>query len=371
MTAISDAVAAVVAADTWDKRVNEVRLVPQKLGITDQPAAYAALARQLYVPHLAPDFAFIHEAPFYGEGHFGLIYAAAEKATKGFTTVDVARLAELLEDQPQTLLVFRTMTGLLKNEFAATTTMVAETLGDGFPPIAATTIDGAEKRGSRLSPQQALVLAHTVDQLIRQELFTDAPPGLHSKQDKYDTRNGWETVSQLARDGVPYGAFLHQRHYGGSFGQVTNATSGQRGDLLEDEVEATFRTNGVPYLRTGSHNQGDIAARFGVTVTPAPDFVVFDSSDTLRAMLECKTTNDGGTARDKATRFRLLQNEGARLGGVPVIAVLGGTGWARVNDTLGPVLQYTDGRVFTLETLDEMLTVTPFPQLTGLIDAEA
>lgn len=370
MTAIDQAVAAVVSADSWDKRVNEVRLIPQKLGITDQPAAYASLARELYVPHLAPDFAFIHDAPFYDEGHFALIYASAEEATSGFTVVDIPALASLLQDQPQTLLVFRTMTGLLKNEFASTTTMVAERLGDGAPAIAATTIDAAEKRGSRLSPEQANVLAHTIDQLIRQELFTDAPPGLHSKQEKYDTREGWETVSNLAGNGVPYGAFLHQRHYGGSFGQVTNATSGQRGDLLEDEVEAIFKTAGVPYIRTGSHNQGDIAARFGVTVAPAPDFVVFDASDTLRAMLECKTTNDGGTARDKATRFRLLQAEGTRLGGVPVIAILGGTGWARVNDTLGPVLRYTDGRVFTLETLGEMLTVTPFPQLEGLVEAD-
>ena len=147
---------------------------------------------------------------------------------------------------------------------------------------------------------------------------------------------------------VPYRSFLHQRHYGGSFGQVTNATSSKKGNLLEDGVEALLESARVPYIRTGSHNQGEIATRFGVTVTPAPDFVVFDASDTLRTMLECKSTNDGGTARDKATRFRLLQAEGARLGGVPVVAVLGGTGWARVNDTLGPVLQYTDGRVFTL-----------------------
>lgn len=341
-------------------------MIPQKLGKTHQPAAYAAVARELYVPYLAPDFAFIHDAPFYDEGHFALVYAAVEDATERFTRVDVASLAALFEDQPQTILVFRTITGLLKNELALTTTVVAEQLGGGAPVIAAGTIDGAEKRGSRLSPEQASVLAHTIDQLVRGELFNDAPPGLHSKQDKHDTRDGWQTVRRLASDGVPYGNFLHQRHYGGSFGQVTNATSGKKGDLLEDAVETLFKAAKVPYLRTGSHNQGDIATRFGVTVTPAPDFVVFDASDTLRAMLECKATNDGGTARDKATRFRLLQNEGVRLGGVPVVAVLGGTGWARVNDTLGPVLQYTDGRVFTLETLDEMLTVTPFPQLQGL-----
>lgn len=366
MNPIEKTVKKVVAANTWDKRVGEIRQIPEKHGKSEQPAVYAAVARQLYVPFLAPDFAYVHEAPFYEEEYFGTVYAEAEKATKGFTQVSVDTLAALLEENPRILLVFRTITGLLKKEFAATTKLVAAQLGGDSKPLAEGTVDGAEKRSSRLTPEQAKVLAHTIDQLVRQELFSDPTPGLHSKQDKLDTRDGWESVRQLAVNGVPYKWFLHQRHYGGSFGQVTNATTAKKGDLLEDEVEALFQAAGVPYIRTGSHNQGEIAARFGVTVTPAPDFVVFDASDTLRAMLECKATNDGGTARDKATRFRSLQNEGGRLGGVPIIAVLGGTGWARVNDTLGPVLQCTDGRVFTLETLDQMLTVTPFPQLKGL-----
>lgn len=46
-----------------------------------------------------------------------------------------------------------------------------------------------------------------------------------------------------------------------------------------------------------------------------------------------------------------------------MVAILGGTGWTGVNDTLGPVLQYTDGRLFTLETLDELLSVQPLPLL--------
>jgi len=135
---------------------------------------------------------------------------------------------------------------------------------------------------------------------------------------------------------------------------------------IEDAVEALFKVNGVPYIRTGSHNQGDIAARFEVRVLPAPDFVVFDKSGTLRAILECKGTNDGGTARDKALRFAILRGESNRLGGIPLIAVIGGIGWARVNDALGPVVRDTDGRVFTLSTLSAMLEVAPFPSLIGL-----
>jgi len=59
--------------------------------------------------------------------------------------------------------------------------------------------------------------------------------------------------------------------------------------LTEDAVEALFVDNAVPCIRTGSHNQAEIAARFEVTMNPAPDFVVFDTTDTVRAMLEVST----------------------------------------------------------------------------------
>ncbi len=98
-------------------------------------------------------------------------------------------------------------------------------------------------------------------------------------------------------------------------------------------------------------------------MTSAPDFVVYDETDTLRALLECKGANDGGTARDKALRFERLRDESVRLGGVPLIAVLGGLGWTRVNDILGPVVRDCDGRVFSVSNLDEMLTAAPFPAL--------
>ena len=85
----------------------------------------------------------------------------------------------------------------------------------------------------------------------------------------------------------------------------------------------------------------------------------------LRALLECKGANDGGTARDKAARFRALRTEAMRLGGVPLFAVLAGLGWTRTTDALGPVVRDTDGRTFTIPTLQQMLTVQPFPTIAG------
>jgi hypothetical protein len=124
-----------------------------------------------------------------------------------------------------------------------------------------------------------------------------------------------------------------------------------------------FDEHGILYLRTGASEQAEIETRFGLTVRPAPDFVVFDENDALRAILECKQTNDGGTARDKAGRFLNLREEGARLGGVPVFAVVDGLGWRRTGDALGPVVRYTDGRVFTLATVGELIKTQPFPLL--------
>lgn len=244
------------------------------------------------------------------------------------------------------------------------TALIAEPLG--LAEISAGKVDTMEKRGTAVTATQAQVIAITLTKIMDASLFGDPPGGQwRRKQVKLDSANGWASVQPLAHGGVAYSDFLHQRHYGGAFRQVFDAVSSKRGDIIEDAVEALFDANHIPYIRTGSHNQGDIAARFELSVSPAPDFVVFDTSDNLRAMLECKLVNDGGTARDKALRFERLRAGSVRLGGVPLLAVLGGIGWARVNDTLGPVVRDTDGRVFTLATLPSMLDVAPFPSLIG------
>lgn len=365
MPTVEETVAAIVDAPSWDQRVARLRLVPQHHGTGEHPAIHAAVARKIYVPHLAPDFAYIHEAPFYEREYFEDVYRAAAGDTDNFQHVTSDDLAAVLESDPRTLLVFRTIMGLTKEEFAHSTTLAAGALD--LPGLSSGKVDAMERKGTATSPDQARAAAETLTQVMQGTLFGDPPGALRSKQDKPDTAAGWPTVQGLAEGGVPYALFLHQRHYGGAYRQVLDATSSLRGDLIEDAVETLFRERGVPYIRTGSHNQGDIEARFEVRVTPAPDFVVFDETDTLRAMLECKGTNNGGTARDKALRFERLRDEAVRLGGIPLLAVLGGIGWARVNDTLGPVVRDTDGRVFTLATLPEMLTVAPFPSLVGLV----
>jgi hypothetical protein len=361
MSSIEETIERIVEAPGWDQRVAQIRLIPQHHGTGEHQGIYAAIAKRIYVPHLAPDFAYINKSSFYELEYFENIYAAADAATNGFSRVEEEDLSRVIGENPRTLLVFRTITGLRKEEFSQSTRLAGEGVGLEF--LSAGKIDAMERKGTKITPEQARVAALTVIRILQGDLFGEPPGNLVSKQAKPDTENGWNSVRNFAVSGVPFALFLHQRHYGGSFRQVLDATSSLRGNLLEDAVESLFTTHGISFIRTGSSNQGDIARRFEVLVAPAPDFVVYDSADNLRAMLECKTVNDGGTARDKAPRFSRLREESIRLGGIPLIAVLAGMGWTRVNETLGPVIRDTDGRVFTLANLSSMLEMAPFSSL--------
>jgi hypothetical protein len=53
---------------------------------------------------------------------------------------------------------------------------------------------------------------------------------------------------------------------------------------------------------------------------------VFDESGALQAMLECKGTSIGGTARDKPCASSSCATRQYNLGGIPLLAVLGGMG---------------------------------------------
>lgn len=363
--AVEELVRQVADAAGWDQRVAILRQIPEKFGRAQHRDVYAAIAERVYVPALAPDFAHLHWRDDYELSFFETAYDTAVAHTDAFTRVDVDTLTELLHEHPSTVMVLRTILGYVPRELADATRQLPSELG--LPPVTESRVKGMEQRNRQQSRSRCRALAEVIARLMDGRLFPADPSSpMRRKQHKPDTLEGWETVRQLARDGVPYALFLHQRHYGGAFRQLLDATSSSRGDVIEDAVEELFQDRRIPHLREA--DTSELEQRFGITVRPAPDFVMFDASDRLAAMLEAKGTNDGGTARDKAARFRTLRQEGMRLGGVPVFAALAGLGWRRTTDALGPVVEACDGRVFTPATLDEMLTVAPLPSLVGLAD---
>jgi hypothetical protein len=361
MSDIESTVREIAAATDWNTRVTLIRRVPEDFGKAAHKDVYSLVARAVYVPNLAPDFAYVHWRSDYELAAIEGAYGDAYNLTDGFRMTGLEILTLTIVTRPRTLLIFRLLLGLTAQEFATATQIVAER--HELESISPSRIKSLEA-GSQCNEATARCCAFVVDEGMRGELF-GAPPtiAVQPKIHKPDTLEGWATVQRYALQGVPLAVFLHQRHYGGAFRQLLDATSTQRGNILEEAVEALFSENGIRFIRTGAHNQEEIARRFGLTVRPAPDFVVFSGSDTLSALLECKVANDGGTARDKAARYATLRGEANRLGGTPLFAVLAGLGWQRTADALGPVVRDTDGRVFTLPTLSEILQVQPFPGL--------
>src|SRR6266571_1571363 len=352
-------VAAIVEAQPWNTRVRLVQQIPEQYGQAHLAEVYSRLAQELYVPELAADFAYIHWTPDYELSAVQEPYDHAYAATGGFANVTPDDLLRCFQSWPETLRVFRLLLGFTTKELAAATAIPA----DAVEAKAVTNSRIRSMENGRRGPLLAMtLLAETISRGVNGDLFPDPPSSEQKiKQDRPDLARGWASVQQYAHEGVPLPMFLHQRHYGGAFGQLLNATSGKRGNMLESAVVDLLTEASIPYVQTGSSNQREIAERFNLTITPAPDFVFYDAGGSLRGLLECKHVNDGGTARDKAGRFRSLRTAADRIGGVPVFAVLSGLGWTRTRDALGPVVRECNGRVFTLTTLPEMLTVDPLP----------
>ena len=174
MATIEQTVGYIVAASTWDERVARVRQIPQRHGTDEHAAIDAEVARLLYMPHLAPDFAYAPMLDFYELPHFQAAYDKLAAATDEFRNVTVDQLAETIQAEPTVLLPLRTMTGLLRKEFAWTTKLVAEPLG--MKPLSENKVDSMERSGSATSAAQARIAAETVDRIMHGGLFGDARP---------------------------------------------------------------------------------------------------------------------------------------------------------------------------------------------------
>ena len=172
MSNIQDTITRIAETTSWDQRIAQIRLIPLNHGTNEHPSIYAEIARLLYVPHLAADFAYLHEDHFYGREYFEQVYAAADAATAGFTKVTESELTSALVNNPRTLLVFRTIIGLTKGEFAHATIMAAEPIG--LSPLSPNKVDAMERNGTATTNEQANVAAKTLSQIIDGSLFGDA-----------------------------------------------------------------------------------------------------------------------------------------------------------------------------------------------------
>ena len=297
------------------------------------------------------------------ETAFAAAYEDLATSTDHFRSVDGRSLVSALTINPGVLAPLRMILGLTYNELAWAMKQTGP---------ATKTTGGALKNFERKPPQSSKARAEMIETIVATALAVmdrsilqipaSARAFFHSKLDKRDTRDGWNTVVADA-GGVPYSALLYQRYVGGVWRQVQDAYSEVKGDnLLEQPIANLFDEQGIAYYRSGVGASGATKTAEILGLSPGPDFALPQDQPTV--IIESKVAEDGGTARDKASRI-INMARAAEERSLLACAVIDGRGWSERPSALVDVVIATDGRTYSLATLTHLLDI---PDIDALRD---
>lgn len=148
---------------------------------------------------------------------------------------------------------------------------------------------------------------------------------------------------------------LYERFLGRPFAGHRDSVSELVGNLLESAIAKVLDQYGIDPRQP---KRAEKIAGFDQT----PDFIVPDEYNP-QVVIEAKVTEDDGTARDKVTRVQHLDTISRQRSqdGQPrfeVIACIAGRGFGVRREDMKKLLLATRGKVFTLQTLDQLVTRT-------------
>ena len=317
-----------------------------------------------FAAHVRPSFHLIPKGDsMAAEASFADAYAALADGTENFSRPDTESLAAILRRTPAALAPLRMIVGLTYNELAVAIKLTnpdAQISGEAIKKLER---NPAPEQASQRHDQIVTNIAQAVTATMNRRILVVPPSAatyFHSKLDKRDTREGWSSVRDDSA-GVPYSALLYQRYVGGVWRQVQDAYSEVKGDaILEYPLRDLLNEHHIPYhhTRPGASGARETAERYGMS--PGPDFVIPAEAPTL--VIESKVGEDGGTVRDKAARIKGMTSA-ARDRGLTACAVVDGKGWTERAAALLEVVVATQGRTYTLSTLDQILQL---PEITAL-----
>lgn len=276
-------------------------------------------------------------------------------ATKEFHSFTFEALRAEVDRNSLILVALRTILGLSPPEFAHLATLTTNVrVEQNF----ARTQDQKARSGQPLFTRAHPSTIARLEALIRTacELIAKPRPPITGpdkihRLDKIDTQSGLVSVKKVSREGVPYSVLLYERLLGRPYASHRDAVSEEVGDLLEKAVEEHLKEAGIRYHRTRR------AERI-LDFDQAPDFLVPDSTNP-EVVIEAKLTEDDGTARDKVTRIQHLSQIGQKRG-FEVIACIEGRGFQIRREDMKKLLLATRGKVFTMATLDRLISHTSF-----------
>ena len=285
-------------------------------------------------------------------------YEALKAATTGFSMLDPDKIFPVAVSEPISIVVLRAMLGFTPPEWGYVTTQrTGVSVTQGF----VRSLD----RKVRMTPETELntngvtkARLKAMIQTASQLLFAGVPDveddQLH-RLAKADTKQGIDSIKNLAGIGVPYAMLLYERFLGRPFAGHRDSVSELIGDSLESAIEDVLTKAGVSFRKTKRAERID-----GFDQTP--DFII-PSEFNPQVIIEAKITEDDGTARDKVTRIQHLGE--LSLAGrskdnpkYEVIACIGGRGFGVRREDMKKMIIATRGKVFTAKTLDRLVECT-------------
>jgi len=285
-------------------------------------------------------------------------YEALKAATAGFSLFDRDKVFPVTVSEPISIVVLRTMLGFTPPEWGYVTTQrTGVPVTQGFVRSLDRKVRMApetELNTNGVTKERLKAMVQTACQLLSAGVPEVDNDQLH-RLDKADTKQGLDSIKNLAGIGVPYAMLLYERFLGRPFAGHRDSVSELIGDSLESAIEDVLSKAGVSFRKT---KRAERIEGFDQT----PDFII-PSEFNPQVIIEAKITEDDGTARDKVTRIQHLGE--LSLAGRPedapkyeVIACIGGRGFGVRREDMKKMILATRGKVFTAKTLSRLVECT-------------
>ncbi len=287
-------------------------------------------------------------------------YEVLKRETGAFLRFTDDTLWAALRADALTFVVIRTILGLAPPEWADLAK--AERGVDTEQNFARTLDAKVRRKRDCFSPQRvSATMKSRLDGMISiavEYISRGAPPpvpGTLHRLDKVDTAEGLVSLQHAADQHVPYAVLLYERYLGRPFASHRDAVSSHVGDIMESAVESQLAVRHITFRKTGRAEKIPGYAQ-------APDFFV-PTEFAASVIIEAKIVSDDGTARDKVARILRLaamrdERTRANQPSFQVVACIDGRGFGVRRDLMAQMIIATEGKVFTMNTLDRLVDCT-------------
>ena len=293
---------------------------------------------------------------------FQTAFEVLRRRTNAFANFTEGTVWSAIRENSLCFGVIRTMLGMSPPEWADLARSDRDSdISQGY----ARTLDGRCRSNSsfisglvRPRSSKALDRIEALISVAVEYIIRGSPPGAADtvhRLDKVDTSHGLESLRHVASQHVPYAMLLYERYLGRPFATHRDAVSEQVGDVMETAIEERLARARITFRKTKR-------AERVPGYDQAPDFFVPDEFNPS-IVIEAKITGDDGTARDKVARIERLtrMRDDRRRDGQPdyeVVACIDGRGFGVRREDMRSLITMTEGKVFTLATLDQIVAHT-------------